>query len=150
MERIAFTEFISERECASSQKDPRVVLFDEIILSKRNRGGRTALFGRRTTTSCLSDTAQHQWRTTTPSPLSTQSQADITAAMLSSMSVKGENSLRNAMSEGQNGSPPDIKKTLNRTPAKLDPTYMLPTTQSQESGLRLHTTISEDPGTVRC
>lgn len=43
-------------------KDPRLALFDEIVLSKRNRG-RSSLFSSRTTTDFLYDTSNHLWRT---------------------------------------------------------------------------------------
>lgn len=43
-------------------KDPRVALFDEIVLSKRNRG-RTSLFTGRHTADFISDTSNHLWRT---------------------------------------------------------------------------------------
>ena len=41
---IAFNEFIHERETKSA-KDPVVMLFDQIILAKKNRG-RTSLFNK--------------------------------------------------------------------------------------------------------
>ncbi|KAL2868466.1 dDENN domain protein [Aspergillus lucknowensis] len=58
-----FNEFISDRERANPKaKDPRVALFDEIILSKRNRG-RSSFFSSRSTTDFLSDSSNHLWRT---------------------------------------------------------------------------------------
>lgn len=39
-----------------------MALFDEIVLSKRNRG-RTSLFSGRSSTDFLSDTSNHLWRT---------------------------------------------------------------------------------------
>ncbi|QQK44886.1 DENN domain-containing protein [Penicillium digitatum] len=58
-----FNEFISDRERTNPKsKDPRMTLFDEIVLSKRNRG-RTSLFSGRSTTDFLSDTSNHIWRT---------------------------------------------------------------------------------------
>lgn len=60
---IGFNEFISDRERTSPKsKDPRMTLFDEIVLSKRNRG-RTSIFSGRSTTDFLSDTSNHLWRT---------------------------------------------------------------------------------------
>lgn len=60
---VGFNEFISERERVNPKsKDPRIALFDEIILSKRNRG-RTSLFSSRHTTDFISDTSNHLWRT---------------------------------------------------------------------------------------
>jgi hypothetical protein len=55
----AFNEFIHERE-ATRAEDPSIKLFDEIILSKRNRGGRS-LFSK-SSTNFLSDTSDHLWR----------------------------------------------------------------------------------------
>jgi hypothetical protein len=55
----AFNEFIHERE-ATRAEDPEIKLFDEIILSKRNRGGRS-LFSK-SSTNFLSDTSDHLWR----------------------------------------------------------------------------------------
>lgn len=43
-----------------------MALFDEIVLSKRNRG-RTSLFSSRSTTDFLSDTSNHLWRTASAS-----------------------------------------------------------------------------------
>ncbi|KAJ5949675.1 hypothetical protein N7454_001259 [Penicillium verhagenii] len=58
-----FNEFISERERADPKtKDSKMALFDEIVLSKRNRG-RTSIFSARSTTDFLSDTSNHLWRT---------------------------------------------------------------------------------------
>jgi hypothetical protein len=60
---LGFNEFISDRERINPKaKDPRMALFDEIILSKRNRG-RSSLFSSRSTTDFLSDTSNHLWRT---------------------------------------------------------------------------------------
>lgn len=55
----AFNEFIHDRE-ATRAEDPSIKLFDEIILSKKNRG-RTSLFSK-SSTSFLSDTSEHLWR----------------------------------------------------------------------------------------
>ncbi|RJE23545.1 dDENN domain protein [Aspergillus sclerotialis] len=58
-----FNEFISERERMNPKsKDPRMALFDEIVLSKRNRG-RSSIFSGRHTTDFISDTSNHLWRT---------------------------------------------------------------------------------------
>ncbi|KAK5134265.1 hypothetical protein LTR08_006809 [Meristemomyces frigidus] len=54
-----FNEFIHDRE-AMRAEDPAIKLFDEIILSKKNRG-RTSLFSK-SSTSFLSDTSEHLWR----------------------------------------------------------------------------------------
>lgn len=73
---VGFNEFIGERERANPKsRDPRIALFDEIILSKRNRG-RTSIFSGRMMTDFLSDTSCHLWRsaaaTTFPSTRSQQ------------------------------------------------------------------------------
>lgn len=73
---VGFNEFIGERERANPKsRDPRIALFDEIILSKRNRG-RTSIFSGRMMTDFLSDTSCHLWRsaaaTTFPSIRSQQ------------------------------------------------------------------------------
>jgi hypothetical protein len=60
---LGFNEFISDRERTNPKsKDSRMTLFDEIVLSKRNRG-RTSIFSGRSTTDFLSDTSNHLWRT---------------------------------------------------------------------------------------
>ena len=60
---LGFNEFISERERTDPKtKDSKMALFDEIVLSKRNRG-RTSIFSGRSTTDFLSDTSNHLWRT---------------------------------------------------------------------------------------
>ncbi|OQO02859.1 hypothetical protein B0A48_11142 [Cryoendolithus antarcticus] len=60
-----FNEFIAERE-ALPATSPEIKLFDEIILSKRNRG-RTSLFSK-SSTSFLSDTSDHLWRSAAATP----------------------------------------------------------------------------------
>lgn len=60
---LGFNEFISERERMNPKsKDPRMALFDEIVLSKRNRG-RSSIFSGRHMTDFISDTSNHLWRT---------------------------------------------------------------------------------------
>lgn len=61
----AFNEFIHERESTRAD-DPSIKLFDEIILSKRNRGHRS-LFSK-SSTSFLSDTSDHLWRSASATP----------------------------------------------------------------------------------
>lgn len=56
----AFNEFIHERETKRSD-NPTVRLFDQIILSKKNRG--RSGFLSKSTTDFLSDTSDHLWRT---------------------------------------------------------------------------------------
>ncbi|KKK13622.1 hypothetical protein P175DRAFT_0446340 [Aspergillus ochraceoroseus IBT 24754] len=66
-----FNEFISDRERTNPKaKDPRMALFDEIVLSKRNRG-RSSLFSSRSSTNFLSDTSQHLWRTASAASFAT-------------------------------------------------------------------------------
>lgn len=92
-------EFINERESVKPiSKDPRIILFDEIILSKRNRG-RTSFFSGRTATSFLSDTSDHLWRSAvaTSFPPSTRAQQNLVE---------------------------DYREVVTRVPAKLDPAYM--------------------------
>lgn len=61
----AFNEFIHERESIRAE-DPSIKLFDEIILSKRNRG--KASFFSKSTTSFLSDSSDHLWRSAAAAP----------------------------------------------------------------------------------
>ncbi|KAF8422125.1 AEX-3 domain-containing protein [Tirmania nivea] len=59
----AFSEFIHERE-SKKATDPQLKLFDEIILSKKNRG-KTSFFSSKQSTNFLYDTTEHLWRTST-------------------------------------------------------------------------------------
>ncbi|EMC97616.1 hypothetical protein BAUCODRAFT_459889 [Baudoinia panamericana UAMH 10762] len=61
----AFNQFIYERE-ATRAEDPTIKLFDEIILSKRNRGKQS--FFSKSSTSFLSDTSDHLWRSAAATP----------------------------------------------------------------------------------
>ncbi|KAL1612404.1 hypothetical protein SLS60_000630 [Paraconiothyrium brasiliense] len=60
-----FNEFIHERESTRSD-DPSVKLFDEVILSKRNRG--KASFFHKSKIDFLSDNSDHLWRTAAATP----------------------------------------------------------------------------------
>ncbi|KAI4162570.1 MAG: hypothetical protein LQ342_003801, partial [Letrouitia transgressa] len=60
-----FNEFIHEREVKPAH-DPSIMLFDQIILSKRNRG-RTSIFSK-SKTDFLSDTSEHLWRSAATTP----------------------------------------------------------------------------------
>lgn len=62
---IGFNEFIHERE-TKSPSDPSIMLFDQVILSKRNRG-RISIFGK-SKTDFLSDTSDHLWRSASATP----------------------------------------------------------------------------------
>ncbi|PLN78585.1 dDENN domain protein [Aspergillus taichungensis] len=95
---LGFNQFISDREMMNPKnKDPRMTLFDEIVLSKRNRG-RSSIFSSRSTTDFLSDTSNHLWRT-----------ASATFA---------------AGSRGQNSMAGDYTRVAIRAPAKLDTSLM--------------------------
>ncbi|KAL9024569.1 MAG: hypothetical protein Q9196_006424, partial [Gyalolechia fulgens] len=61
----AFNEFIHERELKVAS-DPSIILFDQIILSKKNRG-RASIFGK-SKIDFLSDTADHLWRSAAATP----------------------------------------------------------------------------------
>ncbi|EGD91483.1 hypothetical protein H112_01288 [Trichophyton rubrum D6] len=94
-----FNEFISERERAKQKsKDPRIILFDEIVLSKRNRG-RSTFFSGRMTTDFLSDTSNHLWRSASASSFSPTTRKEIPTSL-------------------------DWKSVVTRVPAKLDPNFM--------------------------
>ena len=60
-----FNEFIHERETKPAY-DPTIMLFDQVILSKRNRG-RASFFGK-SSTSFLSDKSDHLWRSAAATP----------------------------------------------------------------------------------
>lgn len=70
----SFNEFIHERESTRAE-DPSIKLFDEIILSKRNRGHRS-LFSK-SNTDFLSDTSDHLWRSASASPPTGRFPGDI-------------------------------------------------------------------------
>ena len=76
-ETQGFNEFIHERESTRAE-DPSIKLFDEIILSKRNRG-RTSLFSK-SNTSFLSDTSDHLWRSASATPPNSRFPGDAKAA----------------------------------------------------------------------
>ncbi|KAK7179179.1 hypothetical protein DPSP01_012080 [Paraphaeosphaeria sporulosa] len=60
-----FNEFIHERESTRSD-DPSIKLFDEVILSKRNRG--KSSFFHKSKVDFLSDNSDHLWRTAAATP----------------------------------------------------------------------------------
>ncbi|KAJ5133994.1 hypothetical protein N7526_005359 [Penicillium atrosanguineum] len=94
-----FNEFISERERTSPKaKDSKMALFDEIVLSKRNRG-RTSIFSGRSTTDFLSDTSNHLWRTASATFFTPTSRS-------------------------QQGLSADYSRVATRAPAKLDTSLM--------------------------
>lgn len=63
--RSGFNEFIHERE-SKPANDLTILLFDQIILSKKNRG-RTSFFSK-SSTHFLSDTSDHLWRSAAATP----------------------------------------------------------------------------------
>ena len=73
---IGFNEFIHERE-AKPASDPWIMLFDQMILSKRNRG-RASMFSK-SKTDFLSDTYDHLWRTAAATPPKGRIPGDVRA-----------------------------------------------------------------------
>ena len=80
----AFNEFIHERETKPSG-DPTILLFDQMILSKRNRG-RASMFSK-SKTDFLSDTYDHLWRTAAATPPKGRIPGDIRAIITRSTSI---------------------------------------------------------------
>ena len=73
---IGFNEFIHERE-AKPATDSSIMLFDQMILSKRNRG-RASMFSK-SKTDFLSDTYDHLWRTAAATPPKGRIPGDVRA-----------------------------------------------------------------------
>ena len=71
----AFHEFIHERELHKGE-EPAIQLFDQIILSKRNRGARSTFRFSKAPTNFLSDTRDHLWRTSAATPPSARFPGD--------------------------------------------------------------------------
>ena len=80
----AFNEFIHERETKPSG-DPSILLFDQMILSKRNRG-RASMFSK-SKTDFLSDTYDHLWRTAAATPPKGRIPGDVRAIITRSTSI---------------------------------------------------------------
>lgn len=80
----AFNEFIHERETKPSS-DPTILLFDQMILSKRNRG-RASMFSK-SKTDFLSDTYDHLWRTAAATPPKGRIPGDIRSIITRSTST---------------------------------------------------------------
>jgi hypothetical protein len=57
----AFNEFIHDRESKRSSS-PEILLFDQIILSKRNRGKSVSSLFSKSNINFLEDTSEHLWR----------------------------------------------------------------------------------------
>jgi hypothetical protein len=72
---LAFHEFIHERELHKGE-EPSIQLFDQIILSKKNRGARSTFRFSKASTNFLSDTSDHIWRTAVASPPSARFPGD--------------------------------------------------------------------------
>ncbi|KAI9785749.1 MAG: hypothetical protein M1839_008766, partial [Geoglossum umbratile] len=68
-----FNEFIHEREMKKGT-DPEIMLFDQIILAKRNRG-RTSIFSK-SSTNFLEQTIDHHWRSASAMPPSSRFPGD--------------------------------------------------------------------------
>ncbi|KAI9680578.1 MAG: hypothetical protein M1817_004018 [Caeruleum heppii] len=68
-----FNEFIHERE-TKKPSDPAIILFDQIILAKKNRG-KTSLLSK-SKTSFLQDSADHLWRSAAATPPSSRFPGD--------------------------------------------------------------------------
>ncbi|KAK0653360.1 DENN domain-containing protein [Lasiodiplodia hormozganensis] len=77
-ETQGFNEFIHERETTRSD-DPSIKLFDQIILSKKNRG-RTSFFSK-SSTDFLNDTSDHLWRSAVATPPSARFPGDYRAVV---------------------------------------------------------------------
>jgi len=138
----AFSEFIHDRESKKSS-DPSVKLFDEVILSKKNRG-KTGFFSRSSmlnsvgeTASCmsnfatepayLSDTSEHIWRTV--NAVSTYSKGNE-ARVSPSRSMDPPPSYPlypyPPYSSSSSSSQRQCRLTNESVPAKLDPILLRP------------------------
>jgi hypothetical protein len=73
--KLAFNEFIHEREIQKAN-EPSIRLFDQIILSKKNRGKRSAFRFSKASTDFLLDTSRHLWRTAQTTPPSARFPGD--------------------------------------------------------------------------
>lgn len=74
----AFNEFIHERESISGE-DPKIKLFDEVILAKKNRGASSYFY--KTKADFLSDTSDHLWRTAHANPPTSRFPGDYRAVI---------------------------------------------------------------------
>lgn len=84
MDCKGFNEFIHERE-AKPASDPSIMLFDQMILSKRNRG-RASMFSK-SKTDLLSDTYDHLWRTAAATPPKGRILGDVRAIITRGIST---------------------------------------------------------------
>ncbi|KAL1600302.1 hypothetical protein SLS59_005929 [Nothophoma quercina] len=74
----SFNEFIHERESTSGE-DPKIKLFDEVILAKKNRGASSYFY--KTKADFLSDTSDHLWRTAHANPPTSRFPGDYRAVV---------------------------------------------------------------------
>lgn len=93
---IGFNEFIHERE-AKPATDSSIMLFDQMILSKRNRG-RASMFSK-SKTDFLSDTYDHLWRTAAATPPKGRIPGDVRAIITRGGSPLVKSALRGKGSE---------------------------------------------------
>jgi hypothetical protein len=77
----AFNEFIHEREL-QKHDEPSIRLFDQIILSKKNRGARSTFLFSKASTDFLSDTSTHLWRTASVTPPTSRFPGDYRQVIL--------------------------------------------------------------------
>jgi hypothetical protein len=99
----------------ATSDDPAIKLFDEVILSKRNRG-RTNIFKKSHQTDFLSDKSDHIWHTATATPPQASRFPTITTSNLAGSGANG--------GTYSNGDLATSSSTTARTPAKLDTTLM--------------------------
>lgn len=102
----AFNEFIHERESISGE-DPKIKLFDEVILAKKNRGASSYFY--KTKADFLSDTSDHLWRTAHANPPTSRFPGDYRAVVSRSK---------------PSFTPMQVSTNLSSVPAKLDITLM--------------------------
>lgn len=112
---IGFNEFIHERE-SKPASDPSIMLFDQMILSKRNRG-RASMFSK-SKTDFLSDTYDHLWRTAAATPPKGRIPGDVRAIITRGRPLLSNTALGVKVLKGCS-----LIFYLS-VPAKLDPTLM--------------------------
>jgi hypothetical protein len=140
-DKLAFHEFIHEREKHKGD-DPQIRLFDQIILSKKNRGARSHLFFSKASTDFLSDTSNHLWRTASAIYGSAQTvfippngfggmhsttNSTSTFGSVSGSGSQASNGVVGQLLKGETTGPRglgDYRTVVSRTPAKLDATLM--------------------------
>ena len=73
MQCLGFNQFVYERETKPAN-DPTVLLFDQVILAKKNRDRRS--FFNKSSTSFLSNTSDHLWRSAATTPANSRFPGD--------------------------------------------------------------------------